>query len=475
MNSKARNTIKRGLVAAMIAATPFVFSPQKANTAQITKLSIYSNSYALVNQQISLALQKGETKLNVEIPEGTDLESVFLRSLGTGFEMAEQNFTPGEITQETLLKDYLGKNISVLIKNKDKVSGTLLEESGALYLKNGKDVVEINPDEISAITYPNARSYAREPSLNWIIESSKAATGNFNLNFITSGISWSADYFAVLNKDENKINLESIVTLINNSGKDFNNAKVTLVAGQPNITVNEAADSRKNESVSAPSQSGAGMVQQNVFEYHSYALPSIVDLKDSGTKQVDFIDASSVPVKKEFTIAFNTYYGASSDIQKANADIKMILTDDKKSNLGIPLPAGTVKFYTENSGSMLDFIGEAEIAHTSEGDTLEMRIGKAFDIKGEKKQVLYEETPLAQQYPSSSSARAIKYGYEVKVTNAKNTAEKVSILETIPLNSKITSASLKYEMVTSTLARFTMDVAKQGTSMLKYELLQTIN
>lgn len=114
MNSKARNTIKRGLVAAMIAATPFVFSPQKANTAQITKLSIYSNSYALVNQQISLALQKGETKLNVEIPEGTDLESVFLRSLGTGFEMAEQNFTPGEITQETLLKDYLGKNISVL-------------------------------------------------------------------------------------------------------------------------------------------------------------------------------------------------------------------------------------------------------------------------------------------------------------------------------------------------------------------------
>jgi hypothetical protein len=471
MNSKLKNTIKKGVIASMIAAVPFAFSPRNANTAESTRLSIYSNSYALVNQQISLYLNKGETMFRIEIPEGTDLQSVFLRSLGTGFEMTEQNFLPGEITEDLLLKDYLGKNIRVFMKNNEPVSGLLLQQSGALYLKNDKAaLIEIKADEIAAISYPNARSYAREPSLEWVIESGKATNGNFNLNFITKGISWNTEYFAILNNDESKINLESIVTLTNNSGKDFNDANVTLIAGQPNFQAgNTLPNYRKDESISAPAD---GITQQNVFEYHSYLLPAAVDLKDAGMRQVDFIDASGVPVDKEFILAFNNYYGAYSDIQKANADIKIILTNDDKSNLGMPLPSGKIKFYKESSGSMLDFIGEASMGHTSEGDTLEMVIGKAFDIKGEKKQVLYEETLLSQQYPSS---RQIKYGYEVKVSNAKETAEKVSILETIPLNSKITSANMKYEMVTSTLARFTMDVAKQGSSTLNYQFIQTVN
>ncbi|MCX6709646.1 MAG: DUF4139 domain-containing protein [Candidatus Woesearchaeota archaeon] len=467
MSFSKRNAIKTAILGSIIAGVSLASSIMPSSATQKTKLSIYNNSYALVNEQIALYLKKGETKFRIEIPEGTDLESVFLRSLGTGFEMVEQNFTPGEITEELLLKDYLGKNIVVFMKNNNTPrSGLLLQESGALYLKKDTSIIEIKPDEIAAISYPNARSYAREPSLEWVIESSKATEGNFNLNFITKGITWNADYFAVLNKNESKINLESIVTLTNNSGKDFNDSNVTLVAGQINFQGgNTLPDYRKDEAVSAPT--GSGVIQQDVFEYHSYILPSSVDLKDSGTRQVDFIDAQGIPVKKDISISFNEYYSYSSDIQKANADIKIILTNDDKSNLGMPLPAGTIKFYQEDANSMLDFIGEASIGHTSKGDTLELAIGKAFDIKGEKKQIKYSET-------GTKEYREITQGYLISVKNAKLTDEAVSVFERIPANSTIVSSSAKYEQISTTLVKFTLNAPAEGSAELKYELVQTI-
>jgi len=129
------------------------------------------------------------------------------------------------------------------------------------------------------------------------------------------------------------------------------------------------------------------------------------------------------------------------------------------------MPEGTIRLYQEKD-SMLYFIGEATIGNTSVGDTLDLNIGKAFDIRAEKKQTLYD-------YPPSS--KEIKYGYEVKVFNSKATDEKVSVLERIPENSKIISSNLKYDMVTNTLVKFIVDVAKEGSSTLDYQILQTVN
>jgi len=475
------NVFKKVILGGLVLAMPVMTSIRALQPEQTTRLTIYNNNYALVNEQFDFAMHSGENKLRLEIPENIDLGSVYLRTLKPGAEVKEQNFMPAEITEQKLLDDYLGKEIRVVMKDRAQssiFSGVLVEKDGGLYLKREDSLVEIKPDEIAAIIYPNTGERESEPSLEWIIESQKDATENFNLNYITAGINWQANYFAVLSKDEKTINLESIVTLTNNSGMDFKKSSVVLVAGQP-YRQSSYSEGKGTENLSPTPSFQPG----TLFDYHTYTLDRLVSLEDGSKKQFDFIDAEKVPVLKQYVIDFGQYFTFySADILKTNAGITINLVNNEKSNLGIPLPAGTIKFYKENN-SMADFIGEASISHTPKGEKLELTIGRAFDITAEKKQTKYleeGETPIPVPSPekpgeySQSTIKKITQGYQITVNNAKETSETVNIFERIPLNSEITTSSVKYEKITPTLIKFILSVPHNGSAALDYEFVQTI-
>jgi hypothetical protein len=456
MNSITKKIIVIGTI---VLGMPFMFSLKKAKTAQPTQLVIYSSNYGFVNEQLSFSLNKGDNTVYAEIPESAEAGTIYVRPLSPGIEVAEQKILLPEINEKTLLKMYQGKQIDVTMKDSTKIfSGTLLESNGELYLKGIDSLIEIKPSEISAITYKGSPELRSEPSLEMIVKSQTNGNGNFNLSLATAGLDWDSNYFAIIDDSNNKMNLESRITLTNNSGQDFSGAQITLIAGAP--------AKQQGTSIGSKDVEIAPNYQENpLFEYRAFDLEGLITLKDSESKSMPFFSKQGVSVVKEYIVDFGQRYGYYADIQKTNASVHISAANDKKAGLGLPMPEGTIRLYQEKD-SMLYFIGEATIGNTSVGDTLDLNIGKAFDIRAEKKQTLYD-------YPPSS--KEIKYGYEVKVFNSKATDEKVSVLERIPENSKIISSNLKYDMVTNTLVKFIVDVAKEGSSTLDYQILQTIN
>ena len=78
------------------------------------------------------------------------------------------------------------------------------------------------------------------------------------------------------------------------------------------------------------------------------------------------------------------------------ANVWLIFDNTKKSNLGLPLPKGTIRAYKKDNSGKAIFIGEANIGHTAEGETARLRVGRAFDVSGERVQTDYKKEGLGK-------------------------------------------------------------------------------
>ena len=48
--------------------------------------------------------------------------------------------------------------------------------------------------------------------------------------------------------------------------------------------------------------------------------------------------------------------------------------------MGMPLPAGTVRFYQKDNEESLQFIGENRISHTAKNQEMKLNLGRSFDV-----------------------------------------------------------------------------------------------
>ncbi len=55
------------------------------------------------------------------------------------------------------------------------------------------------------------------------------------ITYFTSGITWSADYLLIADKDEKQLSFEGFVRVSNNSGEEYEDAQVRLVVGTINL------------------------------------------------------------------------------------------------------------------------------------------------------------------------------------------------------------------------------------------------
>ncbi|MCX6711021.1 MAG: hypothetical protein NTZ02_02930, partial [Candidatus Woesearchaeota archaeon] len=193
-------------------------------------------------------------------------------------------------------------------------------------------------------------------------------------------------------------------TLLESNGELYLKGIDSLIEIKPS-EISAIAYKGSPELRSEPSLELPNYQENPLFEYRAFDLEGLITLKDGESKSMPFFSKQGVSVVKEYIVDFGQRYGYYADIQKTNASVHISAANDKKTGLGLPMPEGTIRLYQEKD-SMLYFIGEATIGNTSVGDTLDLNIGKAFDIRAEKKQTLYD-------YPPSS--KEIKYGYEVKV------------------------------------------------------------
>jgi hypothetical protein len=306
-----------------------------------------------------------------------------------------------------------------------------------------------------------------KPTLVMSLVNPTAGEQNLELSYLTGGLSWRADYVAELNADDSTLDLNGWVTLKNQSGAAYPNAKLQLVAGDLNRVREEQPAPRAMVAMAAKADNAAEMRQESLFEYHLYTLQRPTTLADNQTKQVALMSATRVPVKKEFLLQGADYY-YSGQVGEIGQKLKVgVFVDfqNKGEGLGIPLPKGVIRVYKQDSQGNALFVGEDRIDHTPKNETVRLKLGDAFDVTADKKQTAFQKLAGSGRY-----TYLFESAYEIVLKNAKPEAVSVTVREPMPGDWTMLSESHAHIKAASGTAEWKVVVPAEGQTTLTYRV-----
>src|SRR5262245_15044452 len=368
-------------------------------------VTVYNSDIALVRDVRNLDLARGTADLRfMDIAATVNPATVHFRSVSdpASLSVLEQNYEYDLLEPEKLLHKYVGREVT-LVRLRDEDGSTREEEVKARLLSynnapvwqiGGEIVTGLHADHIRFPQLPDSL-YSR-PTLIWTLDNSGAARQRVEASYLAGKLAWNADYVLRVTRDDRTGDLDGWVTLTNGSGTEFRNAKLQLVAGELNRVRQEfakmvMADARRE--MAAPA--AAPMQQESFSDYHLYTLGRKTTINNNQTKQVSMLEGTGVPVLKRYVVNGQAFYYRNR--QHPGAPIKDAvqvfyqLKNEQKNGLGMPMPAGVVRVYQEDSKGGVQFVGEDRIDHTPKDETLNLKIGNAFDVVCERKQIDFEK------------------------------------------------------------------------------------
>lgn len=440
---------------------------------QEVAVTIYNENLALVKDTRKVRLHRGEDALAWrDVSAQMRPETAILRDLTHAGNIAllEQNFDFDLLTPQKLLEKYVGSKVTV-IRTNPATGAETREEATVLAANNG--VVLQYADRIESglpgrIAYASVPANLRDrPTLVIRLQSAQAAEDTLELSYLTGGLSWKADYVAELSKQDEQLDLNGWVTLTNQSGTSYNNAKLQLVAGDVHRVREEMDLAGEAMPQVRAAKAAPQMAQEGLFEYHLYTLGRPTTIAESQTKQVALLSAGGVPVTKEFQLRGADYYYRASygEIgQKMKVGV-FVSFENKGGSLGIPLPKGVVRVYKKDSAGNAQFVGEDRIDHTPKNEQVRLRLGDAFDVTADKKQTSFEKIAGSGRYNYVYDA-----AFEIVLKNAKDEAVTVKVVEPIPGDWQMLSESAPHRKEASNTAVWNVTVPANGKTTLSYKV-----
>jgi hypothetical protein len=453
------------------------------------EVTVYNSNLGLVKETRPFTLKNGVNSVSVvDVAAQIDPTSVHFKSLTApdAVSVLEQDFRYDLISQEKLLQRYLGKEIELQRygmsgEKKELIKGVLLASSGGRILRVGDKLV-LNPQG-EAILPELPEGLLTKPTLMWQLSSRKAGDHTGEISYLTGGLSWNADYVLVVDKDDAKADLNAWVTVANNSGATYKDAKLKLVAGDVHrapVPMAPRGRAMYAKMAMAAQEADGGMTEKSFFEYHLYSLGRLTTLADNSSKQVEMASAAGVPVRKLFTydgaygsVQWNYFgdsgywdpgYGVGGENKKVSVYFEF---DNKKQNsLGIPLPKGRVRVYKKDDDGSLQLAGEDAIDHTPKDEKVRVKMGEAFDVVGERKRTNYQ---------SDHKGRRFEETFEIKLRNHKEADATVTVVEHLYrwTNWKIVDASAKWTKKDAQTVEFEVPVKKDGEAVVTYTVRYT--
>jgi hypothetical protein len=445
--------------------------------------------FALVRVDRDLELVRGRGKLQfTDVAALIDPTTVQFRSLTdpTGTKVLEQNFQFDLVSTEKLLSRYVDRKLSVESEQGDGVKvveGTLLSAYDGLVLR-GDD------GQIHALRTWNGMTFGElpgglitRPTLEWDVLAAKGGNHRARVSYQTGGITWWADYNLIFTEgaDANSgfVDVGAWVSLLNQSGASYQDAKLKLIAGDVNRVQpdQKAFRMRTLEMAAVADAAPAGFEEKSFFEYHLYTLGRPATLPNNSTKQIELFDAATrVPAKKQLV-----YYGAEGygfygslmldrefgPTSSTKVDVWLTLKNDKASGLGMPLPAGRIRVSQQDKadGSM-EFIGEDKIDHTPRDEDVRVKLGTAFDVVGERRQM---------DFSLNSKGRVMEEAFEIKVRNHKDQAVNVVVRENLYRWSQwaLIAQSTPFDKKDARTIEFPVRIAVDGEAIVTYRVRYT--
>jgi hypothetical protein len=437
-------------------------------------VTIYNQSLALVRDERRVAFRTGFNSVAFRDVSGQiNAATALLRSVSSpgSLSVIEQNFNYDLLTPQKLLDKYVGKYVTVIHTNVATGKETR-EQARVLSTNDGVVLQYANRIETGLdgrLSFPSLPGNLRDrPTLVIDLNSKNAAPQDVELSYLTGGLSWKADYVGALSVDDSRLDLNGLITLSNDSGTTYSNAKMQLVAGDVN-QVQEAFSQAKTlgRAVTADEYQ---VHQEQLLEYHLYTLGRPTTIADKQTKQVALLSATSIPVTKTLELRGSPYYytGQYGDLGQRLKFGVYIQFQNEGGGLGIPLPKGTVRIYKKDSAGNAQFVGEDSIDHTPRHEQIRLHLGDAFDVTANKKQMSYRLYKQGATYIYESS-------YEIETHNAKDQAQAVKVVEQLPgINWEIISENYQHTKAAADTAVWNIKLGANSKQTLRYTVRVTI-
>jgi len=437
-------------------------------------VTVYNSNIALVRDVRNLSLPGGLFRLKfMDIAATVNPATVHFRSLNEPEKLGvvEQNYEYDLLEPAKLLHKYVGKEVTLVrsyqengTTRREEIKATLLADNNGPVWKIGNDIVTGMYAENLRFPEVPANLYDR-PTLLMTLENDGGRKQQVETSYLASNLSWNSDYVLTIGREDKVADLDGWVTLTNNSGTAFHNARLQLVAGDLNRIQNApAAAGLAMDRMVTKAARAEQFAQENFSEYHLYSLGRKTSVEDKETKQISLLQGSDVPVHKIFLVNGQNFYyhnqqNPGSPI-KDNVMVYYKFKNEQKAGLGMPMPAGNVRVYQKDSKGNVLFVGEDRIDHTPKDEMVTIHIGNAFDVVSERKQTDYKRI----------DTHTWEMEFEITLRNHKDTQITVEVIEPIGGDWEMVNSSYKYTKTAAWAAQFQVPVAANGASVLKYRI-----
>ncbi|RPH62015.1 MAG: DUF4139 domain-containing protein [Acidobacteria bacterium] len=468
--------VPRSFVPRASAASPAAPDSTTLDDQVELAVTVYNSDIALVRDVRNLQLARGTANLQfMDIAATVNPATVHFRSLSepSRVSVLEQNYEYDLLEPDKLLRKYVGRDVTLIRTRQEDGSTTEEEVTARLVSYNSAPVWRIGNEIVTGLHADHIRfpevpeSLYTRPTLIWTLDNTGGVRHKVEASYLASKLSWSADYVLTVARDDKAGDIDGWVTLTNGSGTAFKNAKLQLVAGELNRVRQMFGLMSVDGDRQAKAAAEAPMSQEAFSEYHLYSLGRKTTINNNETKQVSMLGGTGFPVQKRYVVEGQRIYYHNT--RHPGAPIKDVVQvyyqfkNEEKSGLGMPMPAGTVRVYQADSKGGVQFVGEDRIDHTPKDETLNLKIGNAFDVVSERNQIDFEKI----------AGSTYEVEFEIKVRNHKSSPVMVEVNEPIGGTWRMLRSSHEWTKTAAWAAQFKVPVAADGEGVLKYRVRVT--
>lgn len=378
------------VVAAPLLIAPVIAQPEllaalpgESNAQGEVSVTIYQNGQSLVQDVRQLDLPSGRSKQDFpDVSAVIRPETVTLSGAGIG--IVEQNFDYDLLTPDKLMEKAVGQTITLLRTNpatgaETRSRAKVVAANGGVVLQIG-DTIEVLRDDglpVRVIFDRVPPGMRARPTLSVTVEA-KGGRVPATLSYLTPGLGWSADYVTLFDDASQTIDVQGWVTLTNNTGTNYQNANILLVAGNTNDGGGRVDYGRSGGTGTIDEVGTEGNARERLGDNYLYPLSERTTIANAQQKQVSFLDVKRAAAKNGYE--FVNGWLSTNDAASASSVLKFSTTANG-GGLGNQLPQGTMRVYMKDKRGDPQFIGESVIENTPLGSTMSIRTGEAFDVK----------------------------------------------------------------------------------------------
>jgi len=446
-----------GAVSVSAADDQFVASGEDDRTR--IDVTVYNRDLALVREIRKVTLPKGDFSFEFrDVPSRINPVTLLVSSSGgSGLELYEQNYEFDLMSPDKILQKYVGRELAWIQEDGSRLTGTLLGMSNGPVYRVNEEIVFQMPGRLALPELPeNLRA---RPTLVWLAHSSSGGSTEVETSYLTGGFSWHADYVLQLDEKGEKAGLQAWVTVENRTGASYRDANLLLVAGDIN-QARPAMDSMMAMEASVRRKSSPAFQEETLYDYHMYTMQRPTDLLDNQIKQISLFDAAGLKVTKHYRLRAQPHFFRSLGRldEKSKVSVSYSFENTKDNQLGMPLPAGVFRVYGRSASGSRVLLGEDRIDHTPEKETIELTVGKAFDIVAERVRTNSEKL----------AASLYRTTFEITIRNHRKNDVVVEVVEPVGGFWEVVAESLPHRKVNAQELAFDVPVPADGETVLTY-------